>query len=212
MHKLLITDPAGVVISTKHHPVGSIIPNVPRGIAKACLHFKQAKDLNAPEVRTDKDDKGTALEVFTKHVKTALVDEYGLSSGDAASLLTENTHLVGLGAIGGLPAVEQTAFALVQTLAGPTGRTKLSPHPAARMPQVAGAAPTGGDVIVSNQPMAPSSQPVATGGGNIATLLSGAGADLGTDQPTPLQQATADAEKAEVTVGAEAKGKSKSRK
>ena len=188
MHKLLVTDRKGIVINTKHHAVGSIIDGVPAGIAKACVHFKQAKDLNAPSARAHEVGGGSPQEDFTRKLKLLLVTDHDLSEEKAAELIKAHTHLVGLGAIGGDAALEQTAYALMQQGFGPFAQRnasgKLVPHPASRL-----ISEPGGDVIATNQPTASPGSPVP---------------QSGADQPTALQTANAEGEAAEVKAAAEA--------
>lgn len=210
MHKLLVTDRKGIVINTKHYGVGAIIDNVPAGIAKACLHFRQAKDLNAPSVRThDTVGGGSPHEDFTRKLKLLLVEDHELSEEKAAELIKAHTHLVGLGAIAGDPALAQTAYALVQQGFGPfavPGATgTLVPHPASRLIMEPGAAPTpGAGTLVTNQPTANLTGPVGVNGGTVATAVPGAVPDGGADQPSALQTANAEGEAAEVKAAADA--------
>ena len=178
---------------------------MPRGIAVACVHFKQAKDLDAPSVRAHQETtKGTALEQFTTKLKTLLMDEGKLPEENAAELIKANTHLVGLGALGGDAALEPTAFAIIQTLgvAGAVGfgANRELMHPASRVPLV-----PGGEVIISNQPLAGGPGTRAVGGGEMARGVGVAGIDAGADRPSQLQEATAKAEDAEIAAAADGK-------
>ena len=187
LHRLLITDPAGVVINTKTYALGEIVPGVPRGIANTCVYFKQAKDLDAPSAKSAPDEKGNPLEVFARKLKAFLIEEYECDADQAANLITTHAHLVGLGALGGAAALKPTAVSLIQAANAAVGvpTPPLSPHPASRLARVPGVEPAvAGPVVVTNQPLAGES----TGGD--------------TDEPTALQQANADKERAEVAAGA----------
>ena len=194
MHKLLITDPKGVVINTKHYPLGTILPNVPDGIAKACVHFKQAKDIGGSLEVTEKAS-GTPLEQFTLKLKAVLEDDYELEEDEAAELIKAHTHLVGLGALGGDAAVTQTAFALVQAAGriAPAGSAlpgaPLSMQPASRLPVPAGSGPVaGGGTLLTQQPTAP---------------LPGAPPADVNNRPSEFQETTLKAEEAEIGAAAD---------
>jgi hypothetical protein len=202
MHKILITDPAGVVINTKHHACGELLNGVPRGIAKALVHFKQGKDVGAgSELRSLEDaGGGSPAEDFTAKLKFLLIEEYKLTPAEAEDLIKSDHGTVSAGIPGGNATLRITAVALLR--GGFTGKVLPLDHPASRLIQT-GAAPTGGATILPNQPTAPLTGGVDVGG-TIAAAIPGA-MPPSPDQPTDLQKATAHAEDDEINAAAEKK-------
>ncbi len=206
MIEILITEKAGVVISAQHHACGTILPNVPPGIARALLHFKQGKQLSGPELgqpTTPVPGGGSPQEDFVVKLKALLVSEFDFEEDEAEAAIKAHSQLVIQGVFAGPMALRGTAMAVDGAVKGApvAGAAPLATQPSARFIPQAGAQAGGAVGVV--QPTAPYPGAVQVGGAT-AVPVAGAPAAYPGGNPNPeLGAAEGKADDAAVQAAAE---------